>query len=116
MAIEKAFAIEAAPALIWDALWAELAAADPARFNVDRSHRPESLALDVNLGGLPARITYRIVQREAFCEVSATLEPLSSRYFWLQLLTFGKLRIQYELALTQGLANLKASVEGAAGD
>jgi hypothetical protein len=99
---------------IWDALWAELAEGDAANFNVDRSNRPDLLALNVNLAGLPARITYRITQRDSFSEVSATLEPLSSRYLFLQILTFGKLRTHYKLMLAQGLFNLKQALEGTA--
>jgi hypothetical protein len=112
MAIEKAFAIEAAPAAVWDALWADMAEGEASRFRVERSNRPELLVLEVDLGGMPARLTYRIDQRDGHCEVSAMLEPLSTRYFWLQILTFGKLRTQYELTLAQGLANLKEALEG----
>jgi hypothetical protein len=60
---------------------------------------------------MPARITYRITERESFSEVSATLEPLSARYVLLQILTLGKLRTHYQLMLAQGLSNLKEAVE-----
>jgi len=112
IAIERAFAIEAPPGDIWDALWAELGQGDPANFNVERSNRPELLSLKVNLAGLPVRITYRITQHDSFSEVAAMLEPLSARYSFLQILTLGKLRTHYQLMLAQGLANLKGALEG----
>ena len=111
-AIEKAFAINAEPGVIWDALWTELSQSEAARFAVDSSHRPESLAIDVDMGGIPSRISYRITPRDGFSEVSATLEPSGTRFFWLQIMTFGRLRTQYEMVLVQGLANLKAAIEG----
>ena len=41
----------------------------------------------------------------------AALEPLSRRYVLMQVLTFGKMRMSYELMLAQALSNLKQAVE-----
>jgi hypothetical protein len=114
MPIEKVFAIEAQSVAIWDALWGDMAQGEASRFRIERSNRPSLLVLQVDMAGIPARLTYRILEGEGSCEVSAALEPLSTRYFWLQILTFGRLRAQYELTLVQGLANLKQAVEAPA--
>jgi hypothetical protein len=110
--IEKAFAINAAPADIWDALWQDLSHGDEGHFKVETSTWPSLLAVQVKLGDLPARLTYRIEAKEGHCEVAVTLDPLSSRYRLYQLLTFGHLRRNYEILLVQGLVNLKEAVEG----
>ncbi len=112
MAIEKAFAIEGAPAAVWDALWADLGEGDASSFSVEQSRFPSLLAINVDLGGMAARITYGIVATAAGSEVTASLEPLGSRYGFLQLLTLGRMRIHYEMVLVQGLSNLKNTVEG----
>ena len=111
MAIEKAFAIEAEPAKIWETLWSDLAKGDEERFSVERSSWPSLLEVRVDLGGLPTLLVYRIEPKEAYTEVSVTLEPLSFRYRVFQLFTFGHLRRNYEMLLVQGLANLKEAVE-----
>lgn len=113
MPIEKAFAIQGEPAAIWDALWSDLRRGEPGTFEVERSQRPHTLIVRVDMGGgVPARITYRIERREAYTEVSATLEPLGLRYNLYQFLTFGRVRLNYEMLLVQGLSNLKHTVEG----
>src|SRR5437762_2003044 len=111
MAIEKAFLIEAAPAAIWEALWAELSDGDPHAFSVQQSNWPRLLSLRVDLNGMAALITYRINGTDNQSEISATLEPLSSRYPLYQVLTFGHFRTNWEMMLVQGLANLKEAVE-----
>lgn len=113
MPIEKAFAIEGEPAVIWDALWSDLRRGEPGTFEVERSQRPHTLVVRVDMGGgVPARITYRIEPKDAYTEVSATLEPLSLRYNLYQVLTLGRVRLNYEMLLVQGLSNLKHTVEG----
>lgn len=112
MTIEKAFAIEAEPADIWNALWHELGEGDEERFAVEQSHWPHGFTIQLNLAGLPVLLTYRIEERGDHCEVSAELQPLSRKYQLFQLLTFGHLRRNYEVMLVQGLVNLKAAVEG----
>ena len=113
MPIEKAFAIHGDPAAIWDALWSDLGRGDPGAFEVERSQRPHTLVVRVDMGsGVPARITYRIERKDEYTEVSATLEPLGLRYNLYQFLTFGRARLNYEMLLVQGLSNLKHTVEG----
>jgi len=109
--IEKAFAIKAAPAEIWAALWRDLSRAEEPHFKVETSSWPTLLAVQVKLGDVPARLTYRIEAKDQNSEVAVTLDPLSSRYGLYQLLTFGHLRRNYEILLVQGLVNLKESVE-----
>jgi hypothetical protein len=110
--IEKAFAIKAEPADIWNALWHELGQGDESRFVVEQSHWPYGFTIRLELAGLPSLLTYRIKQREEDCEVSATLQPLGRRYGLYQMLTFGHMRRNYEVMLVQGLVNLKEAVEG----
>src|ERR1700730_3948828 len=112
MVIEKAFSIEATPAVIWEALWTELAEGDPVAFSVEQSNWPKLLSLKVDLNGMEALITYRIDGKDNMSEVSATLEPLSPRYSLYQILTFGHFRTNWEMILVEGLANLKEAVEG----
>ena len=112
MAIEKAFLIEAAPAVIWEALWSELAEGEASAFSVEQSNWPKLLSLKVDLSGMEALITYRINGEDNQSEVSATLEPLSPRYSLYQILTFGHFRTNWEMMLVEGLANLKEAVEG----
>jgi hypothetical protein len=112
MTIEKAFAINAAPEAIWDALWADLGAGEEGRFAIEHSNWPKRFTLRLDLAGLPCLLSYRILPRADDCEVAATIEPMSRRYNLYQLLTFGHLRRNYELLLVQGLVNLKQSLEG----
>lgn len=112
MAIEKAFAIEAEPAAIWDALWSDLTAGDPQLYSVEQSNRPERIAIKVELGGLPVLLTYLISPKDTYAEVSVTLQPLSARHTLYQFLTFGHFGRNYEMMLVQGLANLKTALEG----
>ena len=114
MTIEKAFAIEASPEVIWDALWQELAEGDDTRFRLERSNRPDRLELEVNLSGVVCALTYTLTRMDdrGYTEVSADLTPLSKRYGLYYLLTFGHIKRNYEMLLVGGLANLKAHVEG----
>lgn len=113
MPLEKAFAIHAEPAAIWQALMGELGSADPETYDLERSEPPELLALWVQLsGGISARITYRLIPRADHTEVVATMEPEGFRYRFFQLITFGRSNTGYELALVEGLSNLKQAAEG----
>jgi len=109
--IEKAFAINAKPAEIWSALWQDLSAGDKSLFAVEHSNWPSHLTIQLNLAGLPVRLTYRIDPRESHSELSAALEPLSARYWLYQAVTLGHFRRNYEMLLVQGLANLKQALE-----
>jgi hypothetical protein len=112
VAIEKAFAIEATPEAIWDALWADLGEGDESLYTVEESTWPHSFTIRLDFAGMPSLLTYRIEPKDTYCEVSAALTPLARRYgiFWA--LTFGHIKHNYEVLLAQGLANLKAALEG----
>lgn len=114
MAIEKVFAINAAPETIWDALWADLGKGDPGSYAVQGSTWPSRLELDVELGGVRCRLLYRIEKQGGYCEVSAAVTPLSRRYPLYYVLTFGHIKRNYQMLLVTGLANLKAAVEAPA--
>lgn len=111
MAVSKTFAIEADASTVWDALWAEVAGPETAEHTVESAHRPQSLVIALSLGGLPTRLEYTIESRDSGCEVTAVLEPLSVRYRLLQIVTLGRMHLNYELVLAQGLSNLKTAVE-----
>jgi hypothetical protein len=110
--IEKAFAINADPGVIWDALWRDLSAGEAGSYEVITAHRPEELTLQVTLGGHPARLSYRITPRDdGSCEVVASLEPQGIGYKLAQVISFNHIKRNFELILVQGLSNLKAAVE-----
>ncbi len=110
--IEKVFAIEAEPGVIWDALWADLSSGEEGAFEVVEAHKPRELVIEVVLGGIPSRLSYRIEPRDGHCEVAAMLDPRGMRYKVSQVLTFNHVKRNFEMVLVQGLANLKAAVEG----
>ncbi len=112
MPIEKAFAIQAAPPEIWDALWHDLSSGEEGAYSLESSRRPTSLSIQVKLGDVETRLTYRIEQKDGFSEVAATIEPLSTRYRVYQIVTFGHIRRNFEMLLVQGLSNLKRRLEG----
>lgn len=117
MALEKAFAIKAEPAAIWQALTGELEIADEAAYTIERAVPNELLSLWVHLqGGIRAVITYRLIPRGDHTEVVATMEPQGLRYTIFRIITLGRADTNYELLLVQGLANLKSAVEAAAPD
>jgi hypothetical protein len=114
MPIEKAFAIRAAPDAIYDALDGELreaASDDDGAFEVLERDPGRRMALRVSIGGVPCRLTYVITPRLVDTEVSATLEPSGWRYALFRFITLGMNQQGFELALVQGLANLKAALE-----
>lgn len=111
MAIEKVFAIEEKPGPIWDQLWAEVQGSSPANFVLEESHRPRLLVLRLDLAGMPARVRYEIEDKGDVSEVLGSIEPLGFRYKLFQVLSFGHMRVNYEMMLAAGLANLKTAVE-----
>lgn len=118
MAIEKAFAIEAPPAAIFKALESDLMDAAEnigTTFEVLRSEPDRQLDLRVTIAGVPCWLTYRLVPAEGRTEVIATLVPTGYRYVLFKIMTLGMREQNFEVALVEGLANLKAHVEGAAG-
>ena len=115
MAIEKAFAINGTPTAIWQALTGELELGDKSAYEIERAITNESLALWVQLqGGIRARLTYKLLPRPDHTEVVATMEPEGMRYAFFKFITLGRANTNYELALVEGLANLKRAVEAAA--
>jgi hypothetical protein len=116
MALEKAFAIHAEPAVIWRELTRELAQAAPGSHTVERSLPEQELAVRVELQtGIEALITYQLIPREEYVEVVARMEPHGLRYAFMRALTLGRYDIGYQLALAEGLSNLKKAAEAAAG-
>lgn len=114
MSIEKAFAVQASPEKIWDALWSDLNQGDESQYSLESSSWPHTLQLKVDMSGMPCLLTYtlRPMREEGFTEVAASLEPLSKRYSLYYLVTFGHIKRNYEMILVEGLVNLKAHVEG----
>ncbi len=115
MIIEKAFAIEAPPEAIWDALWQDLGEGDESLYQLEESSWPHSFTIRLHFGGMPCLLTYSIQPMEGHCEVSASLTPLSKRYGIYWALTFGHIKRNYEMLLVEGLANLKEAVESKPG-
>jgi hypothetical protein len=112
---EKAFAIHAEPAVIWRELTRELAQAPPGSHAVERSLEEQELAVRVELeSGIEALITYQLIPREDYVEVVARMEPQGLRYAFLRAITLGRYDTGYELALAEGLSNLKKAAEAAA--
>jgi hypothetical protein len=119
MSIEKAFAIHSSQEAIFAALTDELQrAADEASgtFDVVRTDPPRSIDLRVAIGGVPCWLTYRLEPRPDHTEVIAVLTPFGLKYTLFRIMTFGLRDQGYEVALVQGLANLKAAVEGGEGE
>jgi hypothetical protein len=116
MALEKAFAIHAEPAIIWRELTRELAQAPPGSHTVERSLQDRELAVRVELqSGIEAVITYQLIPRDDYVEVVARMEPQGFRYAFIRAITLGRYDIGYHLALAEGLSNLKKAAEAAAG-
>lgn len=113
MAIEKAFAINAEPPKVWDALVSEFNLADDSTYEVEQSIINEFLALRVTFqDGIEAQITYRLIPKDGHTEVVATMQPEGLRYAIFRMITMGRSDINYEMVLVVGLSNLKAAVEG----
>jgi len=112
--IEKAFAINGTPQAIWLALTGDLELGDTSRYEIERAIANDSLSLWIQLqGGIRARLTYKLIPRAEHTEVVATMEPEGIRYAVLRFITIGRADTNYEIALVEGLANLKRAVETA---
>lgn len=115
MAIEKAFAIEAQPARIFEAIERELREAgshEGDTFEVLRRDPPHRIDLRVTMSGFPCWLTYRLQPRDGATEVAAILQPYGMRYTLFNIMTFGLRNQAFAIPLVEGLANLKADVEG----
>jgi hypothetical protein len=114
MPIEKVFAINAPPREIFAALDRDI---DSARehagdtFEVTRRDPPRSMQLRVTIGGVPCWLTYTLEPRGDATEVAANLVPFGWKYAFFKIITFGLRDHNFEIALVEGLANLKAAVE-----
>jgi hypothetical protein len=117
MRIEKAFAIRAAPDVIYAALERDLADAASAggMFNVLRRDPQRSLELRVTMSGVPCWLKYTLRPREDDTEVSATLIPSGLKYTFFRIISLGLHDGGFSVALVNGLSNLKAAVEESQG-
>jgi hypothetical protein len=117
---EKAFAINASPEAIYAALERDLGEASQYEgdaFEVLRRDAPRSIDLRVKIGGVPCWLTYRLEPRNDHTEVIGIVTPYGWKYTFFKIITFGMRDQGFEIALVEGLANLKAEVEaGALGD
>ncbi len=116
MSIEKVFAIKATPFAIYHALDRELTSAeagDAEGFEVLRRDPGRSFKLRVTMGGIPCWLTYTMRPTGPDqTEVSASLTPYGLKYTLFKIITLGMRDQGFALALVQGLANLKAELEG----
>jgi hypothetical protein len=115
--IEKAFAINAPPKAIYEAIERDLASAAEyagTTHEVLRRDPARSIEMRVTVGIVPCLLTYVLTPRDGDTEVAGTLSPYGWRYAIFQAVTLGMRRSFFEIALVDALANLKAAVEGAA--
>lgn len=117
MPIEKAFAINAPPHEIYAALERDL---DIARreggdeFQILRRDPGRAIALRVSMGGISCWLNYSLKPNvDGSTEVAAMLTPFGLKYTVFRIVTLGMRDHAFALALVQGLANLKAELEGA---
>lgn len=115
MPIEKAFAIRATPDEIYSMLDRDLRSAEAdgeGDFEVLGRDPGRSLELRVTMGSIPCWLRYDITPGADATEVTATLTPFGLRYTLYKIATLGMRDHAFALALVQGLANLKAELEG----
>jgi len=115
MSIEKAFAIHAAASEVYAAIERDLGEAaqhEGNSFEVLRRDPPRGLDLRVTIGGVPCWLTYRLEQHDDTTDVTGVLTPFGWRYTFFKFITLGMRDQGFEIALFEGLANLKAEVEG----
>ena len=100
--IEKAFAIHATPAAIWQALTGDLELGDRGAYEIERAVANESISLWVQFqGGIRARLTYKLIPQDGHTEVVATMEPEGVRYAFFKIMTLGRANVNYEIALVE---------------
>ncbi|MEX0750348.1 MAG: hypothetical protein WD359_06015 [Dehalococcoidia bacterium] len=112
---ERAFAINASPAEIYAAIERDLQEADQHQgdtFAVLHRDPPRSIDLRVTIGGVSCWLTYCLHARDDYTEVVGTVTPYGWKYAFFKTITFGMRDQGFEVALIEGLANLKAEVEG----
>ncbi len=110
---ERAFAIHAPPAVIWKTLMGEVEeGVRSGRAVIVHQEAPRRLVLEIRLGwGLAARYTYELSLAGAHTEVAGRVDAHGVRNRVARVITLGRSSTPYMLALTQGLANLKAAAE-----
>ena len=110
---ERAFAINASPEKIWRALIEEVyGGVESGHVAIIQETPPRFLKLNVRLSrGLTVGYQYKLILSESYTEVSVSVEPYGIRYVLGNIFSFGRGITPHMLAATQGLANLKASVE-----
>ena len=115
MAIERAFAIHASPEVIFAALERDLREAamhEGDTFAILRQDPPRSIDLRVTIAGVACWLTYRLTPTPEHTEVAGVITPFGWRYTFFKFVTLGMRDQGFEVALVEGLANLKAEVEG----
>ena len=118
MPIEKAFAINASPRVIYDAIERDLSGASAHSgdtWGVVRREPPNAIDLRVTISGIPCDLAYRLSQKLGHTEVEATLNPYGWKHQLFRTITFGMHNHGFEAALVQSLVNLKEAVEGDGG-
>ncbi|HYM15737.1 MAG TPA: hypothetical protein VEZ14_09265 [Dehalococcoidia bacterium] len=115
MSVEKAFAIRAAPDVIYAAIERDLADAERTggTFEVLRRDPPRAIELWVRVGGVPCWLGYTLERKPEYTEVSARLIPSGLKYAAFRIMTLGLHDGGFAVALVQGLTNLKHAVEDA---
>ena len=110
----RAFAIQAPSDTVWRLLRDEVqAGVETGQARILHEEAPRFLDLEVRMGrGLGVRYTYALHVRDAHTEVVATVAPFGLRYAVANIFALGRGATPYLLAVTQGLANLKAAAEG----
>ena len=118
MADERAFAVKAPPELIWRLLREEAQqGVDGGRAEILHPEAPRQMVLKVQMGwGLQVEYDYAIAIKAEHTEVSCRVRPHGVRHRMANLVSFGRGKSPYQLALTQGLANLKLEAEKAAAE
>ena len=113
MADDRAFAVQAPPEVIWRLLRQEAQeGVESGRARILRQEAPRRMVLTVQMGwGLQIEYEYGIAVKEDHTEVSCRVRPHGLRHRMANLISFGRGTTPYQLALTQGLANLKQEAE-----
>ena len=108
MADDRAFAVQAPPEVIWRLLRQEAQeGVESGRARILHQEAPRRMVLTIQMGwGL--QIEY---VKEDHTEVSCRVRPHGLRHRMANLISFGRGTTPYQLALAQGLANLKQEAE-----
>jgi hypothetical protein len=107
--------MHAPPEAIFEALERELGEAESdagGTFEVLRREPPRAIDLRVTIGGMSCWLTYELEPKQGHTEVTARLTPFGWRYLAFKIITLGLRNDGFEIPLVEGLANLKAAVEG----